>query len=90
MEAMFPEHIKTAMARPVMEAESGSPFCSLLTRVDREELLSLLENLRTDEEDHRVRLLALLHGAKADRPAEVRRPAGNPSIRRMTPGADLH
>lgn len=90
MEARSPEHIRTAMAPPVMEAASGGSFSRLLPRVDREELLSLLENLRADEEDHRVRLLALLHGARADGPALLRHPTGIEAIRRLTPAADLH
>jgi hypothetical protein len=58
---------------------------------DREELLSLLESLRADEEDHRMRLLSLLYGMEADRPAVATRlPAWLRSIRRMIPAAHLH
>ncbi len=54
--------------------------------VKSEELLRLLEDLRADEEDHLVCLLALLHKTGADRPiVATRQPARMRSVRRMIP-----
>ncbi len=49
------------------EEQSSGIFNHLTRGVDREEISALLENLRTEEEDHRTRLRSLLHGLEADR-----------------------
>jgi len=81
-----------AILRLVMEEEQSQSFLGRLAKgADREELLSLLESLRADEEDHRMRLLSLLYEMEADRPAVATRlSAWLRSIRRMIPAAHLH
>ena len=81
-----------AILRFVTEEERSQNFFGGLAKgADREELVSLLESLRADEEDHRSRLLSLLYGMEADRPiVAARLPAWLRSIRRTIPAAHLH
>lgn len=77
-----------AILRSTMEGEEQSPgFFHRLTRgVDREEILALLENLRTEEEDHRTRLRFMLQGLEGDRAVGAARlPAWLQSLRRGVP-----
>lgn len=63
-----------AILRFTTEKErTQSLFGRLAKGADREELLSLMEHLRDDEEDHRTRLLSRLHGIEAGRPVAARR-----------------
>lgn len=58
-----------AILRSTTEKERTQSFFSPLAKgADREELLSLMEHLRDDEEDHRTRLFSRLYGMEADRP----------------------
>lgn len=58
----------------VVEEEKSQGFLGgLAKQADREELSSLLESLRADEEDHRARLLSLLYGMEVDRPVMTTR-----------------
>jgi rubrerythrin len=87
----FPDQVpqtEEAILRLAMEEEQSRSFLGRLAEgADREELLSLLESLRADEEDHRMRLLSLLYGMEADRPVVAK---WLRSIRRMIPAAHLH
>jgi rubrerythrin len=71
----------TAMAE---ERRSRQLFENLARNVDREELSRILEMLRTEEEDHLVRLQSLLYGFEADRPVVAK---WLRSIRRLVPTA---
>ena len=63
-----------ALLRFTTEIERTQSFFSRLAKgADREELSSLMEHLRDDEEDHRTRLLSRLHGMEAGRPVAARR-----------------
>jgi len=81
-----------AILRFATEKEPSQNFFGVLAKgADREELLSLLEHLRADEENHRTRLLSLLDGMGAGGPvAATRMPAWLRSIRRRNPAAHLH
>ncbi len=50
------------------EERSQDFFSNISAGVDREELLSLLEALRLEEEGHLARLRSMLYGLEADRP----------------------
>jgi rubrerythrin len=50
------------------EERSQDFFNNISAGVDREELLSLLETLRLEEEGHLARLRSMLYGLEADRP----------------------
>jgi len=77
-----------AIQRSATEGKEQSQgfFGHLTQGVDREEMLALLEYLRSEEEDHRTRLQFMLHGLEADRPVVATRPpAGPQSLRRRVP-----
>jgi len=81
-----------AVPRSTVEGGEHSPgsFNRLTRGVDGEEILALLENLRTEEEDHRSRLQLLLHGLQADQPAGATRlPAWLQSLRHSVPAERL-
>jgi len=69
------------------EQRSQQLFTSLAVGVDREELLSLFETLRAEEEDHLTRLRTMLYGLEADRPVVAK---WLRSIRRLVPAEYLH
>ena len=69
------------------EERSYDLFANLAQGVDREELLSLLEMLRSEEEEHLNRLRSMLYGLEADRPLVTK---WMRSIRRLIPSAYLH
>lgn len=73
--------LASAMAE---ERRSRQLFEDLARIVDRGELLTILEMLRTEEEDHLVRLQSLLYGFEADRPVVAK---WFRSIRRLVPTA---
>ncbi len=59
----------TLLRSTVAEEERSQDFFqSLADGVNREELLSLLETLRFEEEGHLARLRSMLYGLEADRP----------------------
>jgi rubrerythrin len=69
------------------EERSRSLFTHLAKGVDREELLSLLDMLRSEEEEHLTRLRSMLYGLEADRPLGAK---WLRSIRRLIPSGYLH
>ena len=69
------------------EERSRQLFIQLAEGVSREELLSLLEVLRGEEEGHLNRLQSMLYGLEADRPVVAK---WLRSIRRMVPAGYLH
>jgi rubrerythrin len=69
------------------EQRSQQLFTSLAVGVDREELHSLFETLRAEEEDHLTRLRTMLYGLEADRPVVAK---WLRSIRRLVPAEYLH
>lgn len=78
-----------AILRSTMAEEERSQdlFTYLAEGVNREELLTLLETLRTEEEDHLARLRSMLYGLEADRPVVAK---WMRSIRRLIPATHLH
>ncbi len=59
----------TLLRSTVAEEERSQDFFhNISAGVDREELLSLLETLRLEEEGHLARLRSMLFGLEADRP----------------------
>lgn len=78
-----------SILRSTMAAEERSQqlFAHLAEGVSREELSSLLEILRTEEEDHLARLRSMLYGLEADRPVVAK---WLRSIRRLVPAGYLH
>ena len=58
----LPQTEETILGFVVEEERSQGFLGGLAKQADREELFSLLESLRADEEDHRARLLSLLYG----------------------------
>jgi rubrerythrin len=68
------------------EERSQDLFTHLAEGVNREELLSLLEMLRSEEEEHLARLRSMLYGLEADRPFVAK---WLRSIRRLIPSAYL-
>jgi rubrerythrin len=71
----------------VEEERSQDLFAHLAQGVDREELLSLLQMLRSEEEEHLTRLRSMQYGLEADRPLVTK---WLRSIRRLIPSAYLH
>jgi rubrerythrin len=71
----------------VEEERSQRLFAHLTEGVSREELFSLLEILRAEEEDHLVRLRSMLYGLEADRPVVAK---WLRSIRRLVPVSYMH
>ncbi|MCX5736407.1 MAG: hypothetical protein NTW68_19160 [candidate division NC10 bacterium] len=69
------------------EERSRQLFIQLAEGVSREELLSLLEVLRAEEEGHLNRLQSMLYGLEADRPVVAK---WLRSIRRLVPAGYLH
>jgi rubrerythrin len=69
------------------EEESQHLFARLADGVSREELASLLEVLRAEEEGHLARLRSMLYGLEADRPVVAK---WLRSIRRLAPADYLH
>lgn len=69
------------------EERSQSFFSRIAEDVSREELLSLLEVLRAEEEGHLTRLRTMLYGLEADRPVVAK---WLRSIRRLVPAEYLH
>ncbi|HSB69445.1 MAG TPA: hypothetical protein VLT62_08950 [Candidatus Methylomirabilis sp.] len=69
------------------EERSRNLFAHLAKGVDREELLSLLEMLRSEEQEHLTRLRSMLYGLEADRPLVTK---WLRSIRRLIPSGYLH
>lgn len=69
------------------ERESQQLFVELAEGVEREEILSVLEILRAEEEDHLARLRSLLYGLEADRPVVAK---WLRSFRRLVPAGHLH
>jgi hypothetical protein len=68
----------------------SSCFVGLANGVDGEELLSLLESLRADEEAHRARLICWLYGMEAEGPVpDAQPPAWPRSSDRTIPAAPL-
>jgi len=76
--------LQSAMAE---EERSQTVFAKLADGADREEVVSLLELLRAEEEDHLTRLRTLLYGLEADRPVVAK---WLRSIRRLVPAPYLH
>lgn len=78
-----------SILRSTMDEEERSQdlFANLAQGVDREELLSLLEMLRSEEEDHLTRLRSMQYGLEAERPLVTK---WMRSIRRLIPSAYLH
>jgi rubrerythrin len=68
------------------EERSQQFFAQLAEGVTREELLSLLEMLRAEEEDHLARLHSMVYGLEADRPVIAK---WLRSIRRLVPAEYL-
>ncbi len=59
----------TLLRSTMAEEERSQDFFSSISQgVGREELLSLLETLRLEEEGHLARLRSMLYGLEADRP----------------------
>ncbi len=69
------------------EARTQALFSTLAEGVGREELVALLDMLRSEEEDHLARLRSMLYGLEADRPAMTK---WLRSIRRLVPTGYLH
>ena len=69
------------------EERSQQLFAHLTEGVSREELFSLLEVVRAEEEDHLARLRSMLYGLEADRPVVAK---WLRSIRRLVPASYLH
>jgi len=76
--------LRSAMAE---EERAQQLFSALAEGVSRQELLALLDMLRTEEEDHLTRLRSMLYGLEADRPATTK---WLRSIRRLVPAGYLH
>ena len=76
--------LRSAMAE---EQRAQQLFADLAGRVDRQEILAILEILRAEEEDHLARLRSMLYGLEADRPVVAK---WLRSIRRLVPTASLH
>lgn len=76
--------LRSALAE---ERESQQLFLDLAEGVEREEVLTVLEILRAEEEDHLARLRSLLYGLEADRPVVAK---WLRSIRRLVPAGHLH
>lgn len=76
--------LRSTMAK---EERSQTVFAKLVDGVDREEVVSLLELLRAEEEGHLTRLRTMLYGLEADRPVVAK---WLRSIRRLVPAAYLH
>ncbi len=72
------------MGRAAEKSEGG---VLLTPGVTREELLSLLEVLRAEEENHLARLRAMLSGLETDLPVVAK---WFRSIRRLVPAGYLH
>jgi rubrerythrin len=71
--------LRSALAE---EQRSQQLVAHLAAGVDREEILSLLQMLRTEEEDHLARLRSLLYGLEPERPVVAK---WLRSIRRLVP-----
>lgn len=69
------------------EERSQDLFAHLAQGANREELLTLLQMLRSEEEDHLTRLRSMQYGLEADRPLVTK---WLRSIRRLIPSAYLH
>ena len=78
------EILRSTMAE---EMRSQELFARLAVCGGREEILSLLDMLRAEEEDHLARLRSMLYGLEADRPVVAK---WFRSIRRLVPTAYLH
>jgi len=76
--------LRSALAE---ERESQQLFADLAEGAEREEILTVLEILRAEEEDHLARLRSLLYGLEADRPVVAK---WLRSIRRLVPAGHLH
>jgi rubrerythrin len=76
--------LRSAMAE---EERSQGVFAQLVDGTNREEVVSLLELLRVEEEGHLTRLRTMLYGLEADRPVVAK---WLRSIRRLVPAAYLH
>ena len=92
MESDVPDSLpqtEDSILRSTMAEEQRSQqlFTGLAVGVDREELLSLFETLRAEEEDHLTRLRTMLYGLEADRPVVAK---WLRSIRRLVPAEYLH
>jgi rubrerythrin len=90
--AEFPEPLpksEDSLLRLAMkdEEQTQALFSTLAEGVGREELVSLLDMLRSEEEDHLARLRSMLYGLEADRPAMTK---WLRSIRRLVPTGYLH
>jgi rubrerythrin len=88
----FPEPLpqtEDSLLRSAMEGQVRSQrlFSTLAEGSTREELVALLDMLRTEEEDHLARLRSMQYGLEADRPAMAK---WLRSIRRLVPAGYLH